>query len=330
MSLPVVLVTEPEFRRGERVYRSASDVRCVMAAPAELTLVDAIKETGARHAIVGNVKYEGPLYESLARGAVIARMGVGYDGLDLARATSAGVLCTNTPGALDQSVAELTMMFISAAARHLVRTAEETRQGAWLLHEGVELAGKTLAVVGSGRIGTAIARIASAGFGMRVIGTRRTRSAMHDPAFADIAVDFASAVRDADYVSLNIPAAPENHEFLNRERLALLRREAWLINTARGAVVDEIALYDALAEGRLAGAALDVYRREPYVPLDSARDLRTLPNVILAPHIGSHTIEANRRMAERALANIRYGLAGDYSSMNVLNPGVLAQFTTHD
>jgi lactate dehydrogenase-like 2-hydroxyacid dehydrogenase len=326
-SLPVVVVTEAEYRRGERVYASATAAQCVPAPAAEGLLVEAVKRTGARHAIVGGVKYERALYESLPRGSVVARMGVGYDGINLPRATESGVVCTNTPGALDQSVAELTMLFICAAARHFPRTANETRQGAWTLHEGQEIAGKTLAIIGSGRIGTAIARIAAAGFGMRVIGCRRTRPDVIDAAFERITSDFGDAVREADFVSLNVPASSENVNFLNRDRLAAIPAHAWLINTARGAVLDEIALFDALVQERIAGAALDVYQREPYEPLDSARDLRTLPNVILAPHIGSHTVEANRRMAERALANVVFGEARNYLAMDVLNRDVLQQLS---
>ena len=135
--------------------------------------------------------------------------------------------------------------------------------------------------------------------------------------------DFAGAVREADYVSLHIPALPENAQFIDRDRLSLLPERAWLINTARGAVVDEAALYDAVADKRIAGAALDVYAREPYEPVDPGRDLRKLSAVILLPHVGSNTADANRGMAERALGNIRLAEAGDFAAMDLLNPEVL-------
>ncbi|MGH9372799.1 MAG: NAD(P)-dependent oxidoreductase, partial [Vicinamibacterales bacterium] len=138
-----------------------------------------------------------------------------------------------------------------------------------------------------------------------------------------ISDDFAAIVRDADFVSLHIPGSPENARFISRERLDLLPARAWLINTARGAVVDEVALYDALVEGRLGGAALDVFDREPYEPSDPAHDLRELPQVILLPHVGSNTVEANRRMAERALRNIRLAEAGDLANMDLLNRELL-------
>jgi phosphoglycerate dehydrogenase-like enzyme len=254
---------------------------------------------------------------------VIARFGVGYDSVDLRQATDAGILCTNTPDVLQQSVAEVTMAMVGAAARHLVGAAVAMRSGRWEPKEGVELEGKTLALIGSGAIATAVARIAAAGFGMRVIGYARSARQTPSPHYAAITTDFAEAVGEADFVSLHIPGSPENARFINAERLALMPPRAWLVNTARGAVVDELALYAALAAGRLAGAALDVFVREPYQPADQGSDLRTLGNVIAVPHIGSNTVEANRRMALRAIRNVRLAIEGDLSSMDLINPDVL-------
>ena len=235
------------------------------------------------------------------------------------------MLCTNTPGVLDDSVAELTLLLMLAAARRLPALTAEMRGGTWALGPaGLELRGKTLAVIGSGRIGQAVARIASRGFGMRVIGFRRSAAASADPGdCAAVTTDYATAVGDADFVSLHINAEPANVRFINRERLAMIPGRAWLVNTARGAVVDEPALYDVLSNGGLAGAALDVFEREPYVPADPSRDLRTLPNVIKVPHVGSHTLEANRQMAGRALQNVRRAAAGDFAGMDLLNPDAL-------
>jgi phosphoglycerate dehydrogenase-like enzyme len=327
MSPPFVLVTEAEFRRGESVFTSAADVRCLPVPPDEGALVHVIRERGALHAIVGSVFYRDALYRALPRGSVLARFGVGHENIDKARGTAAGLLCTNTPGVLDQSVAELTLLLILAAARHLAEKAAEMRQGLWAPRPGIELEGKTLAVIGTGPIGRAVARAAGRGFGMRTIGCGRERTAAGPiPAGGDFdrtTRDFAEAVADADFVSLHIPGAPENLRSIDRVRLSQLQPKAWLVNTARGAVVDETALYEVLAEGRLAGAALDVFAREPYEPAAADRDLRTLPNVVLVPHIGSNTAEANRRMAERALRNVRLGHAREYASMDLLNPEVL-------
>ena len=183
-----------------------------------------------------------------------------------------------------------------------------------------------MTIVGAGRIGQAVARIAKRGYEMRVVGCRRKGSTAPMPAGGDFDVvtdDAAEALQQADFVSLLIPGVPANAHFINRERLGFFQPHAWLINTARGAVVDESALYDALAEQRLGGAALDVFDREPYQPVDPRRDLRTLPNVILTPHVGSTTPEANRGMAERAVQNIVLAEAGEFAQMDLLNPEVV-------
>ncbi len=323
MPRPLVLVTEPEFRKAPDIFLSASTIECVEAPSGEADLAAAIVGRRARHAIIGHLPYRQQLYESLSRGAVLARFGVGYESLDLVRATAAGLVCTNTPGVLDQSVAELTMLLIAAAARHFTTITGRMREREWSPRTGVELTGKTLAIIGSGRIGRAVARIAAGGFQMRVIGCRRSAGAAAEPPFAAMTDDFSAAVKDADFVSLHMPASAENRRFLNRDRLGALRPHAWLINTARGAVVDEVALYDALAAGQIAGAALDVFEREPYEPVDSSHDLRALPNVILTPHSGSNTTEANRAMAARAVANVEMGERGDFDRMDVLNREVL-------
>jgi len=275
--------------------------------------------------IVGPRPYTGPLYDALPQGGVIARFGVGHDNIDKRKATTAGLLCTNTPGVLNQSVAEHTMLLVAAAARPLLSTSANMTRHVWDPLPGVELQGKTLAIVGCGGIGRAVARIAALGYGMRVVGC--SRPGLPPPAawehFDVITNDFALAAREADFVSLHMTASRENVHFINRERLTHLGEHAWLINTARGSIVDEVALFAALSGRRLAGAALDVFEREPYVPAEGA-DLRSLPNVILTPHVGSNTAAANRRMAERALQNVAFAEARAFAQMDLLNPEVLS------
>ena len=313
----VVIVTEPEFRKAEGVFGSAAAVRCLAAPADEAQLAAAIRDAGARAAVVGVQPYRDALYAALPRGGVIARFGVGHDGIDKAQATQAGILCTNTPGVLEQSVAELTMLLILAASRHLPEVTRYMANGEWRARAGGEVRGKSLAVIGRGRIGTAVMQAARDGFGMQVVCAGRND-------------DFTIAASDADFVSLHLPANPETHHFLDRERLEAMSPHAWIINTARGSVVDEGALYDALADGRIAGAALDVFEREPYVPVEPSRDLRTLANVILTPHIGSNTVDANARMAGRALRNVRLAMARDYVSMDLLNQEVRAALDAED
>ncbi len=320
-----VLVTDPEYRKGEASFAAAQGLDCVRAPDAEDELASAIRGSQARYVIVGNRKYSGPLYDALPAGGVIARMGVGHDGVDKGRATAAQLFCTNTPGVLDQSVAEHAMLLIAAAARQLLPALASMASGAWTATAGRDLYGKRLAIVGCGGIGRALARIAALGYGMQVTGCTRPNS----PApraldhFHFVTNEFAAAVRGADFVSLHMPAKPENARFINRERLEQMEQGAWLVNTARGAVVDELALFESLTSGGIAGAALDVYECEPYVPVPAVGDLRSLPNVVLTPHVGSNTVESNRRMAERALMNIQFAEAGRFDRMDVVNRDVM-------
>jgi phosphoglycerate dehydrogenase-like enzyme len=324
-SRPTVLVTESEYRKAEACFASALGLECRRAPDREADLVAAIHEARGSHVVVGPQTYAGPLYDALPAGGVIARFGVGHDGIDKARATEAGLLCTNTPGVLNQSVAEHAMLLIAAAARALVSAATSTMQGAWAPVTGGELQGKTLAIIGCGGIGRGVARIGSLGYGMRIVGC--SRPDLPPPVslenFHAVTNDFSTAVRDADFVSLHMTASRDNVHFINRARLSSLGARTWLINTARGSIVDEAALFEALVSRRLAGAALDVFACEPYAPADGKGDLRSLENVILTPHIGSNTAEANRRMAEAALHSIVLAEARAFSQMNLLNPEVL-------
>jgi|SRR5262245_14377426 len=325
-SKPRVLVTELEYRKAEGSFGAAQEVQCLRAPDDEGDLASAIRDARASSVIVGPRIYSGPLYDALPAGGVIARFGVGHDGIDKAKATAAGLLCTNTPGVLNQSVAEHTMLLVGAAARRLIALTASMARHAWQPASGEELQGKTIAIIGCGGIGRAAARIASLGYGMRVVGCSRADAPPPTALehFDAVTNDFATAVRDADFVSLHMTARRENLRWLNRERLAHLDPRSWLINTARGSLVDEAALFEALAEGRLAGAALDVFAQEPYAPVEGSGDLQTLPNVILTPHVGSNTAAANRRMAERALQNIVLAEARAFARMDLLNPEVLA------
>ena len=324
-SRPRVLVTASEYRKAEGRFLSAAALECLCAPDAEPDLASAVRAAQASHVVVGPGTYSGALYDALRAGGVIARFGVGHDGIDKARATKCGLLCTNTPNVLNQSVAEHTMALIAAAARNLVTASTSMAQHAWQPVTGGELQGKTLAIIGCGGIGRSVARIASLGYGMRVIGCSRpgVPPVTEMEHFRAVVNDFAMAVREADFVSLHLSASRDNLHFISRDRLARLGERTWLINTARGSIVVERALFEALAERRLAGAALDVFAREPYAPIEGGGDLRSLPNVILTPHVGSNTAEANGRMADRALHNILSAEAGAFARMDLLNPDVL-------
>jgi lactate dehydrogenase-like 2-hydroxyacid dehydrogenase len=190
-SRPTVLVTELEYRKAEASFVSAPGLVCVRAPDDEGELAAAIRESHASSVVVGPRPYSGPLYEALPAGGVIARFGVGHDGIDKTKATAAGLICTNTPGVLNQSVAEHTMLLIGAAARRLIVVARH----AWEPAIGEELQGKTLAIIGCGGIGQSVARIASLGYGMRVVGCSSGVPPPRLEHFADVTNDFTTAVR---------------------------------------------------------------------------------------------------------------------------------------
>lgn len=324
-----VAITELEYRKAEPVFTAAAaaGLDCIRLPADEASLAAAIRAQGLRHAIIGVERYSGPLYQALSPGGVIARFGVGHDGVDKAQATARGLLCTNTPGALDDSVAEHTINLMFAAARHTVSQAAGLRAGEWAPRMGTELRGKTLAIIGCGPIGRRVGQVAALGLRMNVVGCEvaplDVKRMQQEFGFVSVVKEFAVAVDGADYISLHIPSLPATRHFLDRERLGQLPVGCWVVNTARGALVDELALFDALAGRNLAGAALDVFEREPYVPVDPAKDLRKLSSVIMTPHISSSTREACDRMARRALQNIRWAEASKYEQMDVLNRDVL-------
>ncbi len=319
----VVAVTQPEYEKARTEFDRAEGLVCVPAPSEEAALAPAVRKQNAEHVICGMEHYRDELYEALPRGGVIARFGVGFDGIDLAKATKNGLLCTNTPEVLDDAVAEHATALMLAAARHITVLDGSTRSGSWIPKMGMELSGKRLAVIGAGSIGCRVARVAAFGFGMAVIGCEIREvewgAKKRTYGFHTLVKDFAEAVKDADVVSVHIPSTAATRHFINRERLRQMADKAWLINVARGAIVDEAALFDVLTNHGIAGAALDVFETEPYRPIDLAKDLRTLPNVMLTPHVASNTVEANQRMARRALRNIVLAGQNALDQMDLLN-----------
>jgi phosphoglycerate dehydrogenase-like enzyme len=318
-----VVVTEPEYKKAKSVFSLANiNVKCIPAPEEESLLAEKIISLDATHIIVGAKKYVGPLYDALPKGGLIARFGVGHDGIDKKKIIEHSLYLANTPNVLEHSVAELTIALIMMSARHLVDITQSIKNGQWQPQRGSELKDKTLAIIGCGSIGNRVAQIASFGLQMKVIGndTRELDIEWMNQTygFESIGRDFDKAVAGADFVSLHLPLKETTNLFINAQKLRLLSKSSWLINTSRGAIVDESALFKALQSGMIAGAALDVFMNEPYEPVDQNYDLRLLNNVIFTPHIGSSTNEANRRMAERCLRNIEFALKGEYEKMDLV------------
>jgi len=242
---------------------------------------------------------------------VISQMAVGYDNIDLAAARARGIAVGNTPGVLTEATADLTLALLLAAARRLFEAAAYIREGRWQTWEpmallGADLSGAALGIVGLGRIGRAVARRA-AGFNLRVIACSPGLSPAEAAEAGAELVNLDTLLRESDFVSLHVPLNDSTRHLINRARLALMKPSAILINTARGSVVDQEALVDALRRGVIAGAALDVTDPEP-LPAD--HPLLALPNAIVVPHIGSASRHTRDRMAQMAADNLLAGVRG--------------------
>jgi lactate dehydrogenase-like 2-hydroxyacid dehydrogenase len=256
------------------------------------------------------------------RTKLIAHFGVGYDNIDVAAARAAGIAVTNTPGVLTEDSADLAMLLLLATARRASEGERELRAGAWtgwrpthLL--GTRLSGKVLGIVGFGRIGQAVALRARIGFGMRVMAwSRSLDAAVASQHQVEYAGTLESLLRASDFVSLHVSGNPSTRHLIGAAQLALMPPHAHLVNTARGTVVDETALIDALKTRRIAGAGLDVFEREPGVP----PELLALPNVCALPHLASATVESRTAMGMLVLENLDAHFGGRPLPHNVAAP----------
>lgn len=249
--------------------------------------------------------------EGLPTLRIVANLGVGVDNIDVAGATRRGVLVTNTPDVLTEATADLAWALLMATARRVVEADRDLRREGfpgWTFlpkHLGTDVYGKTLGIVGFGRIGQAVARRAQ-GFAMRILYFSRTRKPEAEKALGARFLPLHELLGESDYVVLCVPLTSETRHLIGARELGLMKKEAILVNVARGPVVDEEALVRALQEGRILGAGLDVFEREPEVH----PGLIGLRNVVLTPHIGSATWATRRRMAALAVDNVLAALRG--------------------
>lgn len=247
---------------------------------------------------------------------IISRWGVGYDAIDLGAATQCGIVVTYTPGLLDEAVADYAFALLLAIARRIPEAHHTLSRREWKPVWGNDLAGKTLGLIGCGRIGLAVARRAK-GFNMRLLACDPTPH----PETEQTGIQCASletVLRESDFVSLHAASTAENRRLIGENQLRTMKPTAYLINTARGALVDETALASALRDGKIAGAALDVFETEP-LPDDSP--LRSAPNLLLSPHQASFTYETGERVslaAAQAILDLMHGRR----PQSVLNPEV--------
>ena len=242
---------------------------------------------------------------------VVANYAVGYDNIDVKALTERKIIATNTPDVLTESVAEHAIALIFAIARKIVESDQFMRDGKYhgwgpMMFLGNDLVGKTLGLVGLGRIGAAVAKRMCDGFEMKVMYYDAKRNDELEKKYNLQFVDLDTLLKESDFVSIHVPMMPETKHLINAEKLKMMKKTAYLINTSRGPIVDEAALVEALKAGEIKGAALDVYEQEP----NMAPGLAELPNTVLTPHTASATEETRSAMSELAAKNIIAVLAG--------------------
>ncbi|MBP7779953.1 MAG: D-glycerate dehydrogenase [Burkholderiaceae bacterium] len=269
----------------------------------------------------GGERIDAEVLRACPKVRICANMAVGYNNFDLEAMTSAGVLGTNAPDVLTETTADFGFALLMATARRVTESEHFLRAGQWTkwsydLFAGAEVHGSTLGIIGMGRIGQGIARRGAHGFGMNVIYHNRSR--LTPQAEADCKAKYVSKeelLRTADHVVLVVPYSPASHHTIGAAELALMKPSACLINIARGGIVDDKALAEALKNKRIAAAGLDVFEGEPVV----TPELLKVPNVVLTPHIASATIPTRRAMAMLAADNLIAFLSGQ-AALTPLNP----------
>jgi glyoxylate reductase len=270
---------------------------------------------------------DGDTIKALPRLKVIAQYAVGYDNIDIGAATKRGIIVTNTPGVLTETTADLAWALIMTASRRIAEADRYVRSGQWhvawgpQLMLGIDVYGATLGIVGMGRIGAAVARRAK-GFSMRILYTDVSDSELGQSAEKEtgaIRTDFTSLLRQSDIITVHVPLTDQTRKMIGPRELATMKKGSVLVNTSRGAIVDEMALVEALVSGHLHAAGLDVFTEEP-LPVNSR--LISLPNVVLAPHIGSASFATRSRMATICAENLVAALKGERPN-DIVNPEVL-------
>lgn len=319
-----ILVTRQIPEPGLEILRKNFKNVIVNTKDRNLTRKELLKQVKDIDALLCllNDKIDAEVISNMKKCKVISNYAVGFNNIDVAEATKQGIIVTNTPGVLTDATADLTWALILAVTRRIVEADKFVRQGkfkGWapMLLLGSELAGKTLGIIGAGRIGTAVG-LRAKGFKMKVIYFNTNRNEVLEEETGAKKVSLKTLLKNSDIVTIHVPLTPKTKHLIGEKELNLMKKTSFLINTSRGEVVDEKALIKALKTGKIAGAGLDVFELEPFIP----KELKELNNVVLTPHIGSATVEARKKMAIVAAENIVKVLLGKIPA-NVVNPEVL-------
>jgi glyoxylate reductase len=323
MAKPKVLATRPLFPAAQKILNAACDVE-YWTKPESLSKDELLKKVKDKEGLVCLLteKVNSELLSAAPKLRIAANVAVGFDNIDVAACTKRGVAATNTPGVLDETTADFAWTLMMAVGRRLVEGDTLARSGNWKGWDldqlvGADIWGKTLGIVGFGRIGKAMARRAL-GFQMKVIYADAVQA--QEAVEKELKAEYRgmnALLAESDFISLHVPLLPETRGLFDGPRFAKMKPTAYLINTSRGAVIDEAALVHALESGKIAGAALDVFENEPFIHSGLKR-----PNVVLAPHIASASIETRTKMACMAAENV-VALFKGKQPPNMLNPEVL-------
>jgi phosphoglycerate dehydrogenase-like enzyme len=327
--MPKVLVTSREAARFEHRYRDVLDAAGLSLAylppgpanqPTEAELYESLP--GVEALIAGSDLYSAHFFDRFPNVRVVARVGVGYDSIDVAAATARGVAVTIAPNTNQGSVAEHTFALLLGLTRHLAARHSGVRRGEWPLLMSQPLRGRTLGLAGLGRIGKAVA-LRAAAFEMKLLAYDPFPDREYCARNGIALVAFDSLLAQADFLSLHLPLTPETSHLINRDSLMRMKPGAVLLNTSRGGLVCEADLVEALRTGRLAGAGLDVFEREPPA---ADNPLLGLPNVLLTPHAAGVDNQSLGDMAHSAAEAVAALRRGEWPAEKIVNPEVRANF----
>ena len=291
-----------------------------------LTRKELLKNVAGKDGVICQLtdRIDAEIFEAAKGIKGFANYAVGYENIDVPAATERKIPVSNTPGVLTDATAEMAWALIFAASRRVVESDNYLRSGKWkcwgpLQFLGGEITGKTLGIIGGGRIGTSVA-LKSKGFGMKILYVSRHSNDIIDSIPGSEKVMMEELLERSDFITLHTPLTDETYHLIGEKEISLMKRSAYLINTARGPVVDETALVRALSEKRIAGAGLDVYEKEP----ELAKGLSSLDNVVITPHTGSATTAARSNMGIKAALNITAMIKGE-KAPDCLNPEIYGE-----
>lgn len=307
MLKPRVYVSREIPERGLKMIKERFDAEIwpEYAPPPKKVIMQKAKDVDALVSLLSD-KIDGEVFDAAPKLKIVSQIAVGFDNIDVKEATKRGIYVTNTPGVLTETTADFAWALLMAVARRVVEADRYVRTGGWKVgwHPsmllGRDVHGATLGVVGAGRIGSAVAERAK-GFSMKILYYDVIPRLELERKLGARRAELDALLRKSDFVSVHVPLMKQTHHLINEERLKLMKKTAYLVNNSRGPVVDEKALYKALKEGWIAGAAIDVFEQEP-TPMDNP--LLTLDNIVVAPHISSGSHETRSRMAEMVAENL--------------------------